>query len=432
MRKSGDAGEPDAPGEGIARRHRLRVLALDCVLVLAVGALVMYVVSVLANGADSDITVYAGYASQFWGGTPRFHLFPQEYPPLTVLLFSLTMTPRTTSPIAQWELWMFLVFFLGWLLFYRFSGRAAAWRYALYVLALGIVGFARFDLVPGVLCVGVLWAARQRAWIVSALLLALATLLKFYPAVLLPLLVIEAWRGSGQRVRAVLAPLGTWLVVVGGGLLVPYLLNPASLTSILGYQSGRPVEVESIFGTIAWLGSLVGIAAPSLQAYSSFNFGGPIAAALAPLSTPLLVLGVVVVYAWVWRRRLPLGRAFLLCLGVVMLTDKVLSAQYLLWVLPLAAEDGGDMWLWLAIALLTQIEYPILFGQFFRDDATRWIFMLAVLARNTLLCVAIARVARHPSKGEEVCVPAVMTGRGGVARGRAPTGVAEGAVRSTV
>lgn len=415
-----------------ARRHPRLVFALDLVLVLALLAAVAYFACSLANGADSDVSIYAGYAARFWGGVPRFHNFPQEYPPLAVLLFSLSMAPSTTSPITQWELWMCAVFLLGWLLFYRYSGRGAAWRYAAYVLALGIVAFARYDLVPGLLCVGALWAARRRAWIPSALLLALATLLKLYPAVLLPLVLMEAWRSEGQRVRSVLATLATWMVVAAGGLLVPYLVNPASLTSILGYQTGRPVEVESIFGAIAWLGSLVGIAAPSLAAYGSYNFGGMLASSLAPLSTPLLVLGVLAVYVWVWRRRLPLARAFILCLGVVVLTDKVFSAQYLLWVLPLAAEDGSDFWLWLELAVLTQLEYPVLFGQFFRDDATRWIFMLVVVARDALFCVAIARVARQPRQGKETPSPASMRERDDVARERVPEAVAQGAASSTM
>lgn len=370
-------------------QRSLRVVALDTVLVLILLGATLLVARTWGVGPDSDVNFYAAYARAFWHGYPRFHIFPPEYPPLTVLIFSLALFPHGTATF-RFEEWMGAVFFVGWALFYRMSGRRAAWRYAVLVLALQVLALARFDLIPGLLCVGALWAAQRRSWRLAFGLLAVATLLKVYPAFLVPLVLLQQGRASGQRKQSLVASAALWAGMVAVGFLGPFLLNPASLTSIVGYQSGRPVEVESVFGTIAWLGSLVGIPAQPIFAYTSFGFDGLLSAVLAPLSTPLLVFGVLGVYALAWRRRLPLARAFLLCLGVVILTDKVFSAQYMLWVLPIAAEAGDDFWLWLVAALLTLVEFPILV-QYLWVDGQRWVFMGVVLARNVVFAIAVAR-----------------------------------------
>lgn len=390
-------------------RWRVRGLfALDSLLLLCALAGTMLIIRGLEVGAQSDVGIYASYAAQFWHSASAFHTFPREYPPLSILIFSLTQFPPSPTPILRFEEWMCLVYLVGWVLFYRVRGRGAAWRYAVLVLALEVTAFARFDLIVGLICVGALWAARRRSWPVAYLLLAVGTLLKVFPACLVPLVLLEQWRASGAEQssdrgwRLVLTSVAWWGIPVASGLLVPYLLSPASLSSVLAYQSSRPVEIESSLGVIAWLSSLFGMPAPVVFAYTSFNYGGVLSAALAPLSTPLLVLGVVVVYGVAWRCRLSLSRAFLLCLGVVLMTDKVFSPQYMLWVLPIAADSGADFWFWFVAALLTLLEYPVLYGLFFWDDTTRWLFMVGVLARNGVLVVALARVLLCQPTGKGV------------------------------
>lgn len=373
---------------------------LDTVVVVAALLATLALTRSLYLPASNDPKLFVTYASQFWQGPQRFHAFPREYPPLTVLIFALSIFPTHSTlaaAVAQWETWMALLFLVGWGLFYRISGRAAAWRYAILVLALQNLALTRYDLVPGLLCVCALWAGQRRSWRLAYLLLALGALLKIYPAFLVPIVLIEQWRWSGGRLRPVLTGMGLWLATVAAGLLLPLVLSPTALDSMLGYQSGRPIQVESTAATVVWLGSLVGIPVRMTFAYGSWDLVGPLSAALSPITTVLLGLGLLVVYAQVWRRSLPLVQAFLFCLGVVLLTNKVFSAQYMLWIAPIAAEAGTDFALWLLAALLTLADYPFLSAiqNTLYVSSTRWIVMLILAARNGLIAWGTLRALRH-------------------------------------
>src|SRR5262249_45275572 len=185
-----------------------------------------------------------------------------------------------------------------------------------------------------------------------------------YPVVLVPAVAIVHWqqtRSNGKR-RVARVAVGLTLcgAIVGVTTLVPMLLSPGGL-SALRYASLRPVQVESVLGTLVWLGTLAGIPATVESSFASQGFAGPLAAALPGPAALVLLVGCLWVYWQQARARLPVERAFLAALCVLLVTSKVLSAQYLIWVLPLAAAAGGLQAIWLAIAALTTLDYPLLF-----------------------------------------------------------------------
>jgi hypothetical protein len=77
---------------------------------------------------------------------------------------------------------------------------------------------------------------------------------------------------------------------------------------------------------------------------------------------------VSLAYTWwlQWRRRIDLAMACLLTLLTIIVTNKVFSPQYLIWVIPLAAYigQGNRRWLlfWTAVGLLTSWAYPYLYA----------------------------------------------------------------------
>ena len=82
----------------------------------------------------------------------------------------------------------------------------------------------------------------------------------------------------------------------------------------------------------------------------------------------ILALIASIAYTWwlQWRGHLDLAMTCLLTLLTVIVTNKVFSPQYLIWVIPLAAYIGQSncRWLlfWTAVGLLTSWTYPYLYA----------------------------------------------------------------------
>ncbi|MGH2487213.1 MAG: hypothetical protein ACRDHE_14495, partial [Ktedonobacterales bacterium] len=101
---------------------------------------------------------------------------------------------------------------------------------------------------------------------------------------------------------------------------------------------------------------------------------------------------------WVyWRQmrgRLTVGQAFLACLCAVLVTNKIFSPQYLIWVLPVVAYIEGFDALWLVICVLTTLDYPIIYQMRHPiwNVTFSWQFMPVLALRNGLLLWATIRV----------------------------------------
>jgi Glycosyltransferase family 87 len=379
-------------GAGWWRRAYLLDLGLLALALVATAALT----NVYWQDVAHDIGIYQQYALAFWTGRPRFVALPQEYPPAALLPFSLTLLFPASAVVAGFELAIGLLVLTGYLGFLRCSTRRHAILYACYLL-LGAQGFllGRYDLFPALLTLAALWLAQRRRFAAGYSALALATLLKLYPAVLLPLLVLEHWRHATAR-QVAKTLLAAFAIPVLLGVALPVLRNPAGGLSALAVAGQRPLQVESVPATLLWLAHLLGFPARSAFSYGADGLAGPLAGALAALSLPLLAAGCLLVYWRFARGRLALGRALLACVCVVVVTAKVFSTQYLIWVVPLAAEDGDYVPAWLLTCLLTFLDYPLLypFNQPGYTPASVSVFALLMLARNGLLLWLTLRLLR--------------------------------------
>lgn len=298
---------------------------------------------------------------------------------------------------------------------------AAAWLVA--VPAIGSISYARLDLLPGVL-IGLSLLSLADAPRRAAVLAAAATGVKYWPALVLPTL--AAPRASRRRVLVTGAATGVGLVAVSlalGGW--DRLLSP------LDYQGSRGLQIESVAATPAMVGWAL-----SPDRYDVFfpdslawEVDGPGVAALITASTALtavLLLVMAVLWALAWRRlddpHSSLAAATWLMLAGVcafIIGGKVLSPQYLIWLLPLACaglallEESDELrrlLRWSAVLLLasvlTHVVYP--HGYLELIDHTDWtgVVVTVLVVRNVLLVglcgyavVAAARlVTRAPRR----------------------------------
>ncbi len=356
----------------------------------------------------SDVSRYQCYALSFWFGSggrtlapridcsflpqssfPPFHLLPIEYPPLTLVIFTLpVLGPPAFYPLLFALLMALTALLIYWLLL-RFAPGGSALAFALYLL-LGEWGLAllRFDLVPALLTLVCIIAAERRRWTLAYVALAFAVLIKIYPLLLLPLLFINEQRDLGRlerylpgngvaflrRLRELLAALLGWrwgnlllccgllLGITGVFALVDF---QGAVASQLAYFMQRPVQIESTGSLFIWPGRLLGLPVRVVYTFGSINVLSPLTPLVSSASSAALVLGYLVVLWQSWRGRMDLAQAALAALLVFIAAGKVFSPQYLIWLLPLLAYLTATRRFWLlvfgVIAALTSLIYPVLY-----------------------------------------------------------------------
>jgi Glycosyltransferase family 87 len=272
---------------------------------------------------------------------------------------------------------------------------------------LGTTAYARFDLLPGVLAGAavLLLASRPR---VAGALVATATAVKLWPVLLVPALV-----AAGRPRNAVL-----WAGAVTGGVLLAASVAAAGwgrLLAPLTYQAERGLQIESVAATPVMAGWLLAPGrwtvhyAPS----NAFEVTGPgvdLLLAVSTLATVLYVAGLGLACRWLWRARESVRTDTVVWWSLAavtgfVVTGKVLSPQYLLWLLPIAVAglvlaDGRVMRLWvtglLAAAALTQVVFPTTYGAVTTGlGAPPWVPVLALALRNAaMLALLVAAVVR--------------------------------------
>jgi hypothetical protein len=262
-------------------------------------------------------------------------------------------------------------------------------------LALGPLVLTRFDLWPAMLTVASLAAFVRGRERLGFGVLGLAVSAKLYPALLVPIALVYVGRRRGGR--QALTGLGIFALVLGL-VLVPFaILSPDGLAHAFGRQTGRPLQVESIGSALLLALHQVGSYEPTVvSSFGSQNLTGGLPDALATVLTVLQVLTVICV--WVlfasrrgWREELLAGSAAAVATFIAF--GKVLSPQFLVWLIPLVPLVGGRRGLaasglFLAALVLTQLWFPQRYWHLVAFEAgPTWL----LLARNTLL-VALAAV----------------------------------------
>lgn len=330
----------------------------------------------------NDVNYYWRSLHAMLAGAPLGHTL-REYP---VPVFA-TMLPQYA--LAGGNRHGMLVVFAASMLavdawFTRFLWRRSAaaggrrWTPALtfwlcFVPLMGPMSFFRFDLIPAVLTGVAMCTAMARPARAGALV-AIGAALKFWPALLLPALLLER-----TRRRSVLSG----FLVVGAGLAGASLLigGPGRLVSPLRWQSGRGLQIESIAATPLMVARMVhprGRWRVFNSRYKAFEIHGAGSHALVQLSSVLQLVGIVfLVVVWVRAfRAIPTaeltGWLCVATVAIMTVTNKTLSPQYILWLggpiaamllhAPADAAVRRYAAVLLATAALSQLIYPIFYN----------------------------------------------------------------------
>jgi hypothetical protein len=395
------------------RRPSAEALVASAVFVaVAVAATVAWQ---LSGHAVTDIPLYHAYGERIAGGLLPYRDFGFEYPPgaLPALVLPALVTDSVSGYRVVFAAEMAVAGALGVLLLATGLRRLARpvddRRITLAVVAvlpafLGGVILTRFDLVPAALVAGalvLLIAGRLRA---AAVVVGLGIAVKLYPAVLVPLLAVVAWRKSGRRELGVVVALALAPAVVA---YLPFLLLGADgVLDSLGRQLGRPLQIESVgAGLLLALHQAAGIDLEWASGSGSQNLRGTGAGALAVLHG--LAQAAAVALVWVSFARGPasverLVRHAAAAVVAFVALSKVLSPQFMVWLVLLVPLVGGvrsraALWLTALACALTALWFPARYWELVKefDPLASW----AVLARGLTLLALLATLmwpAREP------------------------------------
>jgi hypothetical protein len=345
----------------------------------------------------TDVNVYRGYADALAAGREPYSGFAFEYPPLALVpmwLAGVTDAGSYASYDVSFAVVMLAAALAVMLLtaaLARERALTAAWIVALAPLLTGAVVRTHFDLVPVALLLGAILALTRGRPTVGFALLGVGAMTKLFPALLVP--VAAAWLIASGRGREAARGFIAFAAVVAA-LSLPFLGQ--GYVDAYRYQLDRPVQIESTPASVLFaLGGSEVTGGPSVpDAYKSNGLVGGSADAVQALFTVLLVGVLALVVALVVRGpptedSLLVGSlAALLAFAAL---GKVLSPQFLIWLVPFAAiawtRDERVLALMLGGAvLLTQLEFP---GRYTSLVDQRTPVILLVAARNALLLAAL-------------------------------------------
>jgi len=275
--------------------------------------------------------------------------------------------------------------------------------------------FTNFDaLATAMATTGVLAWARRRPGL-AGLLIGLGGAAKLYPLFLLgPLLVLCLRAGqlrSGMRCAA--AAVGAWLLVN-----VPIALAfPAGWREFFRLNTERSADPDSLYNAVSYFTGWQG-------------FDGPLRHGQTPTQLNLVSAGlflaacVGVAYVGLTAPRRPrLSSLAFLVVAAFLLTNKVWSPQYSLWLVPLAVlalPRTRVLLAWMALDALVWFPRMLFYlGIDHRGLPQDW-FLGAVIIRDAavvLLCVLVLRSVYRPQTDDPVRVLGVDDPDGGVLDG---------------
>jgi uncharacterized membrane protein len=353
-----------------------------------------------------DTVEYHRYGIAMVDGQVPYRDFRVEYPPGALPVFAVPAVGHPGFTLFQRQFQVLLGLLAG--------GTMLAMAYALRVLGagtsrtagalgffalaplvLGSVVIYRYDLWPAALAVGGLaavLAGRNRA---GFLALGVGIAAKVFPAVIVPPAIAYVWRTRGRREALICLGLAAAAVAV---FVLPFLaIAPDGVWESLRRQASRPLQIESLGSGILLAAHQVGgYGLNVVTSHGSQNLAGSLPDAFGIVESVLLavaLLGIWAAAAFGPQTPERLVRYAAASVTAFVVFDKVLSPQFMIWLVPLVPLVRGRRGLaasaLLGVALLlTQLWFPIRYWELVQglEAFPSWL----VLARDLVLLALLA------------------------------------------
>ena len=365
-----------------------------------------------------DTPVYQGYGDLMARGYVPYRDFGLEYPPGALPVFVIPALGhheasqfdsfRRSFEELMWACGIVMLVAMAFVL--RAVGASEARTAgallfaALAPLALGSVVLSRFDLWPAAITVAALAAIVSGRLRLGHVLLGLGVAAKIYPAVLVPLTLAHVWRRRGRR--EALVCLGVLLAAVAV-VVVPFLaLAPGGVWDSVVRQTTRPLQIESLGAAVLIaLHHVAGLGVTMRSGHGSQNLDGTAPNVIGVLQTVVQIAVLVTIWALYARGRggrEELLRASAAAVVAFVALGKVLSPQFLIWLVPLVPLVRGRRGLaasglLLVAIVLTQLWFPFRYWDYALqfDPTASWL----VLARDLVMLALLFTLALPGREG---------------------------------
>jgi Glycosyltransferase family 87 len=301
------------------------------------------------QGVLGDVRIYAVWGARLaHGGGLPVHDDRWQYPPGAAVLLVIPGVLRRLSYLPYPAGFLLLLLAVDAALtaaLLRSSTRAAR-IWVVGVCALGPVALARFDMVPAAFAVAALLALAGGRFERAGAGICAGALLKVWPALLLAGLPFRPVRGWLR--------LAAGMAAAAGGMALVFLATGwwRDAFGFVGAQEARGLQVEAVPATPFLVARMLGVGDAPAYSYGSLQFSTPAARTVATVCSLVEMVLVVGATLWWWSRarRTPqtgaalaertADRAFALLL-IVLLSSRVLSPQYLVWLIGLVAARAA-------------------------------------------------------------------------------------------
>lgn len=380
------------------------------------------------SGIPSEVgTLYYRYAESMLDFQMPYCDFAAEYPPFAMVLILIpglfSFSPFSYQIAFGLEVYVFLL--IGQICIHRiagtFSDEPKRFSDLYIILSICLFDFVmdRYDIFPTIMCLAALYFIRfdkiRWAWA----MIALGTVTKLYPALMAPALLVYLCMNG--RKNDALRGIGICLVI-GCLSMLPFVISDLeSAFMFLTYHMDRGMQVEALASSFLMLFGNLGL----IDIGYVFNFGsdniyGPVPDAVAGCMLYLMFITIISTYVAYWymlskredRESYPMLVAT--CIAVIMLfmlVNKVLSSQYLVWMIPFIVVmvmflrpewRNRTVWMFGISIALTQINLIMNYALRPVGEPFTLPGILLLMVRNIILVLMFAVVIRTMSGSRDL------------------------------
>ncbi|MEO6288014.1 MAG: hypothetical protein ABIN80_06295 [Dyadobacter sp.] len=351
---------------------------------------------------ESDLTLYYSTAVHLLEGQVPFRDFKLEYPffALIPIVIPQLFNGLTGGGFYTYSFWlvlqnMLLGLAIGVLIYKtaKLNKKIAVYKYLVILIFSLPVFLYRLDPFPAFLTIFAIYALVSKPFTSGASLMV-SIGAKLYTIIFLP--VIGLFYLINQRHKAAIMSFMGGLLVLLLAFAAFFLMEENGLRDFLTYHQSRGIHLESFLGGLLLLLYQFGIASVEVKhSYGAMHLVTPWTDELlfiVKVITPICFAALVIFIGWTFRQQrlvekevsiLSLIHACTAQLLLFLLLNKVLSPQYMVWLLPVIPFCNSRIFLIFTAALmLTVFIFP---GEYHYLIARHISMVLVLNLRNMLL-----------------------------------------------